>query len=304
MPYPKINIISSFEIDKAKWDNCINKAENSLIYSYSFYLDQMADNWHGVILNDYDAVMPITWRKKFGIRYCYDVPFIQQLGIFDSTKKSDLNIFIEALYSFTKYGDYKFNYHNNVLSQTLKVNPQTNYIIELNDKESVKNNLSKSFLQSLHKAQSHPVSYTNATASEAIDLYKQLYSTNVKNVTAKDLENLQQLCHLFTTENKCFVRKVVNAQDEILSITLLIIDGKRLYNIMNATTAAGRKIESNYILYSEIFNEFSGKNLLFDLEGSELPGVKAFYKKMRATEQPYFRLHINNLPFPLNKFKE
>ena len=30
------------EIDKAKWDHCIDNAGNGLIYAYSFYLDHMA----------------------------------------------------------------------------------------------------------------------------------------------------------------------------------------------------------------------------------------------------------------------
>jgi len=300
---PRINILPSLKIDKAKWDNCISKSKNSLIYAYSFYLDRMADNWHGVILNDYEAIMPIPWRKKFGIRYCYDVPFIQQLGVFDIAENFEPDIFIEALYSFTKYGDYKFNYENNFVSKTLKVKPQANYIIELTDKKSIIKNLSKSFIQSLQKTHIHSVSYINAAVSEAIDLYKQLYSNQIKTISAKDLENLQQLCNFLTTENKCFIRKVVDDREKILSITLLLTDGKRLYNILNASTTAGRKVESNYFLYAEIFNEFSGKNLVFDLEGSELPGVKAFYKKTGAVEEPYYRLHINNLPFPLNNFK-
>ena len=70
------------EIDEAKWDKCISKASNGLIYAYSYYLDGMADNWDALVLNDYEVVMPLPWRKKFGFYYLYQPAFTAQLGLF------------------------------------------------------------------------------------------------------------------------------------------------------------------------------------------------------------------------------
>ena len=78
----QIDIISSSSINREKWNNCIRNSSNPIIYAYSYYLDHIAENWHGVIVNDYEAVLPIPWKRKFGIRYCYHIPFVQQLGIF------------------------------------------------------------------------------------------------------------------------------------------------------------------------------------------------------------------------------
>src|SRR5687767_14846783 len=52
------------QIDTRKWDQCITNAANGLIYARSFYLDTMASNWDALVLGDYEAVMPLTWRKK------------------------------------------------------------------------------------------------------------------------------------------------------------------------------------------------------------------------------------------------
>ena len=35
----KIQHLTHRQIDKAKWDDCIDKADNGLLYAYSFYLD-------------------------------------------------------------------------------------------------------------------------------------------------------------------------------------------------------------------------------------------------------------------------
>src|SRR6201996_2749611 len=71
------------DIDVARWDHCIENAANSLIYGFHFYLDHMAaGQWDALVLGDYEAVMPLTWRSKYGIRYLYQPPYTQQAGIF------------------------------------------------------------------------------------------------------------------------------------------------------------------------------------------------------------------------------
>ena len=61
----QIQYLSHKEINKTKWDACILNAPNGLIYPYSFYLDHMAKNWDALVFGDYEAVMPLTWNKKY-----------------------------------------------------------------------------------------------------------------------------------------------------------------------------------------------------------------------------------------------
>jgi hypothetical protein len=41
----------------------------------------MSKNWHGIVIDDYAAVMALPWKRKLRIRYGYTPPFMQQLGI-------------------------------------------------------------------------------------------------------------------------------------------------------------------------------------------------------------------------------
>ena len=77
-----IKYIPYGQLDKMKWDSCITNADNGLIYAYSFYLDQMYRQWDALVLNDYEAVMPMTWNKKYGISYLYQPFLTAQLGVF------------------------------------------------------------------------------------------------------------------------------------------------------------------------------------------------------------------------------
>ena len=49
----EIAIIPSYNIDREKWDRCVNDSSNAIIYASSMYLDHLADNWTGIVLNDY-----------------------------------------------------------------------------------------------------------------------------------------------------------------------------------------------------------------------------------------------------------
>ena len=78
----EIHYLTYQQIIKTKWDACIDKADNGLIYAYSFYLDAMAKHWDALVMNDYEAVMPLTWNKKYSIHYLYQPPFTACLGVF------------------------------------------------------------------------------------------------------------------------------------------------------------------------------------------------------------------------------
>ncbi|CAN5635847.1 hypothetical protein BH10BAC2_BH10BAC2_43380 [soil metagenome] len=300
MSNPQIDIIPSHEIDQKKWDSCIRSSSNPLIYAYTYYLDHLADNWHGLIINDYEAVLPVPWRKKYGIRYCYDVPFIQQLGCFAASNKGYTSLLVQQLFKVCKYGDYNFNFLNIVAD----AEQCTNCIIDLSqDYESITSCYKGDLENNLRKASRQSLTYLQENHETAIAIYKDLYNHRMPNITVKDYENFVRLSHYLHQQNNIVVRKVINANNELLAVALLLKDEQRLYNLMNSTTETGRKTEANHFLFDMILKEFAGSKLIFDFEGSDIPGVKSFYEKFGAVDQPYCKIHFNHLPFPLKLLK-
>ena len=66
------------QIDKTKWDNCIDVYPNGMVYAYSWYLDIMAPGWQALIDDDYKAIFPVTGFKRFGIQYIAIPIFLPQ----------------------------------------------------------------------------------------------------------------------------------------------------------------------------------------------------------------------------------
>ena len=89
----------------------------------------MAPNWEAIIVNDYEAVMPIPVKKKFGIKYIHYVPFAQQLGLFTTNNEISVEVILVFLKKHIKYGHLFLNYTNEFISNIEK---STNFILHLN----------------------------------------------------------------------------------------------------------------------------------------------------------------------------
>jgi hypothetical protein len=288
-----ISIVPSYDIDKNKWDSCVARSNSRLIYGSTTVLDHLADNWSGIVMNDYEAVMPVPWRRKWGVTYHYHVPFVQQLGIFFHNELTEITPFTEALFTICRYGNYPFNYGNGMPGTR-----HTNYILPMED--GYRNGFSADVVQNIRRAEQFDHTYTNGDVNEAIDVFYKSYGKR-SGITENDIERFRKMCFFIGKTGKIVVRKVMNNKRNLLAIALLLIDGNRMYNIMNTTVDEGRQLEANYFLLSEIWGEFTGKGLIFDFEGSDIPGVKTFYKKFGASDQPYVRMHFNHLPWPMKK---
>ena len=304
MSFQQIHIIPSPQIDKSKWNDRISKSSNGLIYAHSFYLDAMAEHWHGLVIDDYSAVMPLPWRKKYGIRYLYTPPFMQQLGLI-GTETIDTASLIQTVYSFAGYGDHLFNFANHLIQNEDNCENSNNYILDLSaGYDSINHNYKTNLLRNLNKSQSGNLQYSvSENIHTAIDLHQQLQAQNIRHVTVEDYARFKKLALFLLAQEQCIIRTVKNKTAEILSAALLLKDERRIYNIINATTEEGKNINANHLLMDQIIQEFAGQNLVFDFEGSNIPGVKNFYEMFGAINQPYFHWHFNKLPWPLKLLK-
>ncbi len=299
--HDNIQIIPSYKIDQAKWNACIEQSASPLIYAKTFYLDYLADDWHGLVMGDYDCVMPVPWRKKYFIRYTYHVPFIQQLGLFGQLSNFAESQCLQALQRFCKYGDYAFNFCNG--SPTKDCILKNNFILELSSYTVISENYSPDLRQNLKKASNHDLTYKTVSHEKSIDIFYELYHAKTPHVSKETFSNFKKLSDHLNVSGNVHCREVINAKNETAAIALFLQDGNRLYNMMNSTPDTGRKISANHFLMDKVLEEFCSKNLVFDFEGSDIPGIKSFYENFGATLQPYTSLHYNRLPGPLKYFK-
>lgn len=270
---------------------------NGLIYAQYDYLDSICDNWSGLVLGNFEAIMPLPWRKKYGFRYYYIPPFIQQLGLIGNTvlDADVLDALISKIRGFAWYGDLHFNFSNHLLASELHCKNRTNFIIDLSGSYAhIQKQYSTDLKQILQKTEPGLLVYeTHYNSADAISHYQQQYAERMPHLSAKTFTALKNLCSFFTERGNCICRAATTKEGKVLSDTLLLKDGKRIYHLLNTTFPEGRALHSNHWLTDQVLKEFSNTGLLFDFEGSDLPGVKTFYKKFGGHIQPYFHYRRN-----------
>ena len=149
-----IQYLTQQQIDKDKWDACLDRAANKLVYGYSFYLDAMSKHWDGLVLNDYEAVMPLTWNKKYGIDYLYQPFCCAMLGVFGSgIHTADTTGFMQQVPRKFRYWDIYLNPSNTAGNGAFNFYERKNYTLALgqpyiqlyhNFSNNIKRNIKKS----------------------------------------------------------------------------------------------------------------------------------------------------------------
>lgn len=296
-----VTFVPYHRIDKDKWDKCILGSSNSMVYALSVCLDTIAGKWDALVLGDYEAVMPITYKSKYAIKYLYQPSFLQQGGIFlTGTAGKDLvAVFIKALTGKYKFAEIALNYGNDVpVIKGIKVVLRNNFILNLqNNYDTIRTNYSANLLQELRRLQKFKLVYQReGSIKEAVDLYRKLYAEKIPAVKPADFKNLITLLSHFNDSGNVVCRRVTDGKGVLVALLVLINDGRRLYNIISCLLPEGKKLNANYFLYDSVIREFSQRPLYLDFEGSDNPGIKFFYKKFGVVNQPYPFLKFNNLP--------
>jgi hypothetical protein len=268
------------DIDVARWDDCINNSPNRLIYGYHFYLDHLTGGqWDALISGDYQAVMPLTRRRKYGITYLAQPEFTQQLGIF-SPHPQTVAGFLQETQKHFRFAEIFFNYGN----PDPALEARTNLILPLNKPyETLVTAYSENHRRNLKKGAS--LQYTAGIS------------------ITQENPRFANLCQYLEKKNECILRAVTNDLHQPLATAVLFKDANRLYLIKFAALPAGREKAAGHFLIDRIIKEFAGGSLLLDFEGSDDPGVGRFYSGFGATNQPYYFWRHNALPWPFKLFK-
>ncbi len=278
-------------IDLVKYDACISKSSNSRIYALAWYLNCVADSWSVLVLNDYEAVMPLPKRKKLGINYIYQAPWVQQLGIF-SKNKIDKPTIIEFLEKIPKkfiLVDYFFNSDNIIDGKFIK--KRNNYILSLNqDFETIKSNYNKNKKRITNKNFDNFKLNKDGDIGSFLEFYKnQNFNFKTHNDTFERLEKL-----LKSKNNAINIWMIFHNGESIAGLVWL----KEKRRITYLLPVANEVAKNNYIptfLINELIKEHQNTNCILDFEGSMIEGAARFYKSFGAEEEIYYHFKQNHL---------
>lgn len=294
------------QVDKKKWDDCVDKATNGLIYAYAFYLDAMSKNWDALVLNDYEAVMPLTWNKKYGIKYLYQPPFTACLGVFGKNITAEtLGYFLTEIPKKFSYWDICLNHGNFFTLLEFSLYERMNYVLPLNDsyeklynlfRDNVKRNVKKSEQLGLSINKNIPVSGVISLVKEQAKKFSDLDSN--------DYNRFENLYNFLYRKEKATNYTVHTKEGRLIAAAVFFFSHNRAYYIMVGNHLDGKTLGASHALINSFIKDHAGKNLLLDFEGSDIQSLAFFYSSFGAREEKYSAVRLNRLPVPIRWLKK
>jgi hypothetical protein len=303
----QIKYISHAEIDKQKWDDCVQHANNGLIYAYSWYLDAMADNWDALVLNDYEAIMPLTWNKKYGIYYLFQPYFCASLGIFSKNEITPAvaEAFLKKIPKRFRYIDIYLNHNNLFPVEGFPLTERMNYILPLNNSyaeiaEQYRTNLKRN----IRKAeQSGLAAKQNIPLEEIISLAKETMQ-RVSAISDDQLDRFKKLFSIAKEKQAAETLGIYGTKDQLLASAVFLHSHKRWYYILVGNHPNGKTLGASHYLIDRFIAAHAGTDTILDFEGSDIRNLAFFYSSYGATEERYPALRMNRLPKLLKWLKE
>jgi len=299
-----IQYLSHNEINKEKWDNCIKESFNSIAYATSWYLDKVHEGWEALVEDDYERVMPLTGRKKFGVYYLFQPYFVQQLGIFSKsilTPKITQN-FIQHIPEKFQYVDIKLNSFNKLNDKKFDVRPNKNFVLDIiNDYEKLYVKYSSNTKRNLKKSNNSKLSLVKNVKPEAIiELFRGNRGKKLSKWTNEHYLKLQNLFYTLIHSGKGITYGVFSEHNQLCAGAFFLSSRNRLIFLFSGADDISRENGAMFYLIDNVIKEYSPGNLVLDFERSHDVSLGRFYKGFGAKESSYLSLKINRLKFPYN----
>ncbi|MHB0754270.1 hypothetical protein [Polaribacter sp. M15] len=269
-------------LNVTKYNACIENAFQSRIYAFSWYLDIVADNWDVLVLDDYKAVMPLPWKKKYGIKYIIQPYFCQQLGVFsiDEVSLAVEHKFINSIPKYFVKIDLNFNADN--LYQNNKERKKLNYLLNLDQSyDELFKNFSKGRKHAVKSAYKNNLTTKAITIAELIEITDEFYPD--LNYSKDTLKTLTQ----YVLKNKKGFIHGVFKDENLLGGSLFLLSNQRIVYLFSAYKKEARKLQASSFSIISVVKKHQNTKMVFDFEGGNIPSIGSFFKSFGATPE-YF----------------
>jgi len=293
------------EINFEKWDKLAKT--QAIPYALSWYLNIVSPNWEALIFDDYKAIMPLTCKKKFGIKYLAQPFFTQQSGIFgDDLNPQLIEKFLTIIDKCYHYIEINLNESNTLFlnENNHKTTSLKNILLNLSKPYDL---LYKSFSENtkrmIKKAEKNSIYICDEKESDdLIELFKITKGKTLKHLNSKSYQILRTLIKSAQENIDVKVKKVYKDR-ELLGGAVFFEFNDRIIFFFSALDEKGKQVGAMHYLISEIIKNNSGKKKLLDFEGSNNVNLARFYMSFGSKEVVYLRYKNNNLPYPFKWIK-
>tara|TARA_R110002072_G_scaffold39820_2_gene113776 strand:- start:89 stop:997 length:909 start_codon:yes stop_codon:yes gene_type:complete len=300
-----INYVKRQDLNVEKYDECIENSIQSNIYGFSWYLDIVADNWAVLVLDDYQAVMPIPIRKKFGITYVYPPFWLLELGVFSLDDCIDFKLFFDFLFKKFKALETRLNTDNEVKEKAGFLIDKQMQMLSINENyETVFEGYRKDRKKDLRKAEkANLVEKWNDSPANLIQLFKDNVGKRTPYITNKDYLVLEELIKNCIKKGVGEMLSIYNIDNALVASGFFLKHQHKVTILVSSTDFKHRKNGENTFLIDRAIFKYQNNFDIFHFGGSSMDSIAKFFLSFGAETYNYQQLKYRNLPFWVKLFK-
>lgn len=300
-----ITYVKRKDLDVVQYDKCVEQSSQSTIFAFSWYLDVTCDNWDALILNDYDAVMPIPWRRKYFITYVYQPLWILELGIYSKIKIKE-DDFLNILFQKFKFVELRLNFENKISNFKQFKRERMMQVISLkNDYDSILRKYNRNRKRELKKAKEHQLTEDwKGKIDHLINLFKNNVGNRVSEISDKDYNNLKTLINKCIQKDKGYLLSVFDHKKKLVSAAFFVSNRNVITEVVCSSDFENRDNGANTFMNDRALFKFQPEFDLFNFGGSSMEGIAKYYRSFGGVDLMYTQIYYNNLPKVLKLFKK
>lgn len=297
-----ISFVNREDIDDAKWDAVVANSWHETVYGYCWYLDCVTPQWSGLILDDYQAVMPLVTGKKWGVNYIFNVPFMQYTTVYGALPTTSvLKRFFEAIPHKFRFMDFKLLFPVEPNIKNAEIHKCTNYILEIPDATcAVDAKFNTNTKRNIKKAEKLKLSFTfESNPDKLIETYKAFKKEKYNTESDPRIyERLKKVINMALINGSGQLVYAWGNKGDFLGGTFFQDSLTRSIYLFSGASGACKNTGAMFLIVKQRIVELLNKKKVIDFEGSDIEGIARFYKGFGAEPIGYYSIKINRLPKP------
>lgn len=296
-----ISYVKHDNVDTLKWDNCVNSDPSALPYGLHWFLDLTAKEWDAIVVDDYKAVFPLPRGKRWGVPYVYRPYGTQQLGLYGKSQNAEmLQEVIQAIPKKFRWVDYYMNENNpSIQIKGVDFQQQMNQVLDLDRSyEKVYEGYNQRTKRNLKKAKQNNMRIFEYDSPDVVlDVFRSNKGAELTGWTQWHYDKMRLLMYQLIHKRRGFVWTLQDETNTACAGVFVVQYRHRLVSLFTAVNDYGKENGAMSHLLDELFILYSGKGMLFDFEGSNIPGLAEFNSGFGAEQRPYYRIIRSGIPF-------
>lgn len=291
------------DIDKRRWDARLLSCRNRLWYAQSWVLDLASPGWEAVVDDASGAMMPLTWRRKWGVDYLFQPLGLQQLGVFapESSQTDAVRLLLSVPERF-RYWDIAMQEIPGLTSLADgRIEQRVNQSLLLDRSvDELRKAYAKNHLRNLKGGAGLEPATIDAKAFA--ELFRRTTGVRYGAASLKGFDVFARVMEEGLRRGQCEL-SAWRSKDEVVAAACFAIWEGRTIMLKSANTVSGMESKAMFRLIDDWIARHAGSGLLLDFAGSGTPSVARFNAGFGAGSGVYLRLVRNRLPWPIRWLK-